>query len=132
MPEDLTYVCSEKHETRMETGFTFRRTQWFIGSGEGEDVKFETVHWSTEGAEPDDDNGYDIVITADSDEYEVGRHYAFIVNGPLAPAEKQPATSEDHERAWAAHIARCRECGDPVNFPGRSLCDTCIALNEEE
>lgn len=84
MPEDLTYVCHEKHETRMETRFTFRRTQWFIGFGEGDDMKVETVHWSTEGAEPDEDRGGEITIAADSDEYEVGRHYAFIVNGPLA------------------------------------------------
>ena len=97
--DDLTYICVEKTETRMTTTFEFKRTAWGISTrveGKDEDDldgwEWDAAHWSAEGAEPMEVDG-ELVIEADDDEYEVGRHYAFTPNGPLNDPADDDETS---------------------------------------
>lgn len=74
---DLTFICTQRIDTRMVTTYTFRQTTWYTSSGAGDDLTTEDVHWSTPGAEPFEDDGATFTLAADEDEYEVGGHYAF-------------------------------------------------------
>lgn len=103
--EDLTCICTERHDTRRETMFKFKQTTWFVQVGEPDEagnVDTEDAHWSTPGAEPLEDDAT-FSITADADEYEVGRHYSFTPNLLAAPWDEDVCMNPCHLAGVQTH-----------------------------